>query len=285
VTRRAWVIGTPIRHSLSPAMHNAAFAACGLDARYEAAEVMADDLEDWVAATRRDDVLGFNVTVPHKEAVAMLVDEVQGDALLAQAVNTVLVRHGARGLELAGVNTDTVGFRRALLEEADTTLAGKSVLLLGAGGAARAIAVVALQDGAAELAVANRHLSRADSLLRDLSPLRRGTKTYALALDDSAMEDRARRAEVLINATSVGMGSAEMPIDAGLVGPESLVVDIVYNPLQTALLRTASERGAHTIGGLGMLVQQAAAAFELWTSAPAPTTVMRRAALEELASR
>jgi shikimate dehydrogenase len=183
------------------------------------------------------------------------------------------------------VNTDTVGFRRALLEEADTTLAGKSVLLLGAGGAARAIAVVALQDGAAELAVANRHLSRADSLLRDLSPLRRGTKTYAIALDDSAMEDRARRAEVLINATSVGMGSAEMPIDAGLVGPESLVIDIVYNPLQTALLRTASERGAHTIGGLGMLVQQAAAAFELWTGAPAPTTVMRRAALEELASR
>lgn len=273
MTKHAYVIGCPIGHSLSPVIHNAAFAACALDVRYEAVEVTPGELADWAREARRPDVVGFNVTVPHKEAMAPLVDALDSDAGLTGAVNTVIV-----GPMLVGANTDAVGFRRSLAIEAGCSLRGQHVVLLGAGGAARAIALVALQDGAASLVVANRHADRAARLLHDLEAVRGASSTRAMALNDASLAEAVAGATVLVNATSVGLRSDGMPIDPALVPASGLVVDIVYNPPETALLRSASARGALTLGGLGMLVYQAAAAFKLWTGVSPPVDVMRGAA-------
>src|SRR5437868_2364399 len=169
--KRAYVIGHPIRHSISPAMHNAAFRHLGIDARYEAVDIIPEKLASWVRAVRGPDLLGFNVTVPHKEAVVPLLAEIAGDAAVAGAVNTVIVgptgdvENGGSRVDLTGLNTDTIGFRRSLADQAGFSPRGQQVVLLGAGGAARAVAVVALQDQAASLVVTNRHIERARKLL------------------------------------------------------------------------------------------------------------------------
>ncbi len=283
MTQLAYVIGTPIGHSLSPHIHNAAFAACGIDARYEAAEVAPDALADWVAQTRRGDVLGFSVTVPHKQAIAQLVDALEGDARLTSAVNTVIVqRDPTGGTTLVGTNTDAIGFRRSLADEAEVSLQDQRVLILGAGGAARAVALVALQDGARDLTIANRSRQRAEQLLNELGPAGATTFTRALDLASPGLRNALHRATVVINATSVGMRSDEMPIDPAGLSPESLLVDIVYNPPETATMRAARERGARALGGLGMLVYQAAAAFERWTGTQAPIPAMWAAARSAL---
>ncbi len=284
MTRRAYVIGTPIGHSLSPRIHNAGFAACGIDARYEAVDLPPEALPDWIARVRESDALGFNVTIPHKEAVAGLVDSLEGDAVLTGAVNTVIVQPGATGgSTLIGTNTDAIGFRRALAEEANLSLQDQRVLLLGAGGAARAVALVALQDGARDLTIANRSPQRADQLLRDLGSAGETTFTRVLDLASPSLPSALRRATVVINATSVGMASDAMPIDLTPLSPDSLFVDIVYNPPETASMRAARERGARALGGLGMLVYQAAAAFERWTGVPAPIPAMWLGARSALA--
>ena len=291
---RAYVIGSPIRHSISPRIHNAAFAALGIDARYEAVEVLPGALQDWVSRVRGPQLLGFNVTVPHKEAIMPFLDEIAGDAALAGAVNTVVVTapppspspvEGEGGDELPqlstrliGLNTDTLGFRRSLAEEAGMALRGRRVVVLGAGGAARAIGVVALQDGAASLVVANRHVDRAERLLTALNELNATTATSAVALASEALVHAIGEADVVVNATSVGLASDEIPIDPSLITPRSLVVDLVYNPRETALSRAARDRGAATLGGIGMLIYQAAAAFEAWSGVEAPIDVMREAA-------
>lgn len=225
------------------------------------------------------------MTVPHKERIGEYMDAIEGDAKLAGAVNTVTLRPPslsgpppAAGRALVGVNTDTIGFRRSLAEEAGVALRSQRVVLIGAGGAARAIAVVALQDGAADLTVANRHRERAERLLNGLASITRETTVRALGLGDSALSTALRRATVVVNATSVGMQSAEIPLDPGPIAPGGLVVDIVYNPPETSFLRAGRLGGARVLGGLGMLVHQAAAAFELWTGLPAPVGVMRTAA-------
>ncbi len=284
MTRLAYVIGTPIGHSLSPYIHNAAFAACGIDARYEALEITPDALPAWVSSIHgASDVLGFNVTIPHKEAMARLVDTLEGDAQLTGAVNTVVVQPGAgHGATLIGTNTDTVGFRRSLAEEAKVSLQDQRVLILGAGGAARAVALVALQDGARDLTVANRSPHRAEQLLRDLGPAGATTFTRVLDLASPSLRTALHRATVVINATPVGMRSDATPIDLAALSPDSLLVDIVYNPPETATMRAARERGARALGGLGMLVFQAAAAFERWTGVPAPIPSMWAAARSAL---
>ena len=263
-------------------MHNAAFAALGLDATYDAADVQPQDLAGWVASVRGPDLLGFSVTVPHKEAVMAVLNEIQGDARLAGAVNTVIA--GTKG-SLRGANTDTAGFRRSVADEAGTSLEGQSVVLLGAGGAARAVAVVALQDGAAALTVVNRHRERAEHLASDLAVLRPSTLIRTLAADDPAVPSAISAATILVNATSVGMSSNQMPVDVSALEGVGLVIDIVYNPAETALLRAARAQGARVLGGLGMLVFQAAAAFELWAGLPAPAGTMRAAAERILSER
>jgi shikimate dehydrogenase len=271
-------VGHPIGHSLSPAIHNAALEACGIDARYRAVDVAPADLGDWVKNIRSSEALGFNVTVPHKEAVIPFLDEIGGDALRVGAVNTVVRSSSAADqVRLTGANTDTVGFRQSLAVEADTSLRDQRVVLLGAGGAARAIALVALQDGAAELIIANRHLERAERLLQDLDARGSATATRAVSLEDAALDHALESATIVVNATSVGLRSADLPLDPGPISVKSLVVDIVYNPPETAFLTAAARRGTRTLPGLGMLIYQAAAAFELWTGVPAPLSVMHEA--------
>lgn len=284
MTHRAYVIGKPLGHSLSPHLHNAAFQACGIDGHFEAVELDEADLPSWSSSMRRPDTYGCCVTVPYKERIIQYLNEIEGDATLCGAVNTVRVEAIRGGpIRLVGTNTDTHGFRRSLRDEADTSLHGKRVVILGAGGAARAIAVVALQDGASELVVLNRHVDRAQTLLSHLAPLIGSTRVRAGQLEGTMLAGRLERADVLVQATSVGLRSWETPIDPNLISPASLVVDIVYNPAVTALLAGAQARGARILGGLGMLVYQAAVAFELWTGVQAPVTVMRAAAEAELA--
>ncbi len=286
MTRLAYVAGHPIGHSLSPAIHNAAFRACGIDGQYRAADVDPSDLATWVAALRANhDALGCNVTVPHKEQIVPYLDEVTGDARLVGAVNTVIRKDNADGrAQLIGENTDPTGFRRSLEIDSGATLAGQRVVLLGAGGAARAITLVALQDGATELTIVNRHVERAERLLSDLQPLAKGTRTRAVALDASTIPNLLEQATVVVNATSVGLRSDEMPVDPSPMTAGSLAVDIVYNPPKTSFLRAAERQGARTLPGLGMLVHQAAAAFELWTGVRPPTDVMWKAAEQALQS-
>jgi shikimate dehydrogenase len=292
MTRHAYVIGAPIGHSLSPFIHNAAFATCGIDARYEPAEVAPDALVHWIEKVRSSDALGFNVTIPHKETIVAHLDGLEGDAELTGAVNTVIAQPGDAGgvdaaagrRRLVGINTDTIGFRRSLAEEAGVSLTDQRVVILGAGGAARALALVALQDGARDLTIANRHILRAQQLLRDLAPATGPTFVRPLDLQSPALRSAIRRATIVINATSVGLRSEEMPIDGEAFVPDSLVVDIVYNPPETATMRAARERGARVLGGLGMLVYQAGAAFERWTGVPAPIPAMWAAARSALAA-
>jgi shikimate dehydrogenase len=282
-------------------MHKAAFAACGIDGRYEAIQVQPSELGAWTESARRPNVLGFNVTLPHKQAITQYLDELEGDARLTGAVNTVTVvrsaapgarphplplleGEGVPGSRLVGTNTDTIGFRRALNEEAGMSLQGEHVVLLGAGGAARAIALVALQDGAASLCIANRHIERAEQLIADLTPAAGKTHLRVAELNGIPVAEALSNATVVVNATSVGLRSTAMPIDPALITPGSLVVDIVYNPLKTAFLEAAERRGASILGGLGMLVYQAAAAFERWTGQPAPIPAMRAAALRVLSA-
>lgn len=260
---RALLIGHPVEHSLSPAMHDAAFAALGLPHRYELRDVTAERLREAVAGLRADDVLGANVTVPYKEDVARLLDALADDAARIGAVNTV-VRDRTR---LVGHNTDAHGFAAATRDAGGASLfAGKRVLLLGSGGAARACAS-ALAD-AREIRVANRTPRRAERLLRDLAIANGRVVPWpasAGALDVDAV----------VNATTLGL-HGEDPL-RGLPLPPC-VVDIVPTAAETPLVARA-RRAHHTVvvDGLAMLLHQAARAFELWTGQRAPLEVMRAA--------
>jgi shikimate dehydrogenase len=257
--------------------------------------VEPDRLADWVRGLRAtDQALGCSVTVPHKERVAGLVDQLSGDAHLVGAVNTI-VKTGDRASHasdhasprfeqdrrLVGENTDPIGFERSLAE-AGGSLRGQRMLLLGAGGAARSIVLVAMRERAAELIVANRHLERAERLLSDLEVAQSETIARAVALADSALPAIIEQATVIVNATSIGLRSTELPVDPTPIARDTLVVDIVYNPAETAFLAAAAKRGARVVPGLGMLVHQAAAAFEMWTGVSAPVGTMWTAANQAL---
>ena len=269
------VIGDPIAHSRSPAMHNAAFAALGLDWCYLALHVRPAQLE---AALRGLVALGFvgaNVTIPHKERAAALVDELAPAARAIGAVNTLTVR----GERLLGDNTDAGGLLMALAE-AGVAVAGEEAVVLGAGGSARA-AVYALGGTARAVSVANRSLERAEALVGALAPGARARLEAIPLADAAALGARLERAAVLVNATPVGMqpGADESPLPAGVRLPGQLaVLDLVYAPRQTALLRQAAAQGCRTVEGLRVLVHQGALAFESWTGQAAPIEVMALAA-------
>jgi shikimate dehydrogenase len=258
------ILGRPVAHSLSPAMHNAAFRALGLNAVYVAFPVT--DLDRAVAGLRGLGIAGVSVTIPFKEEIIPLLDELDPQAAAMGAVNTVVNREGT----LTGYNTDWLGALAAL--KAKTAIAGQRFLILGAGGAARAIAFGIRQEGG-ELALTDVDAPRAAALAKELG---------AAAMAPDALEQCP--ATILINATPVGMepGSGEIPLDPRLLGRYRLVMDIVYRPLETRLLKEARARGCETIDGLQMLIHQATAQFELWTGRPAPWEVMSRAAYEAL---
>jgi shikimate dehydrogenase len=274
-TRVAAVIGDPVRHSLSPRLHNAAYRALGLDWVLVAFEVADGSAAGAIEAARTLDLVGYAVTMPHKTAIASLCDELSPDAAALRSVNTVTVLADGR---VAGDSTDGAGFLGSLAE-AEIDPAGRTVLLLGAGGAARAVAR-SLGGTGARVVVAARN----PSVGAEAAALAGGT---AVGWDDR--DASAASADIVVNATPLGMAGrgATGAMDrelfrADVLGPRHVVVDLVYHPLETPLLRTARERGAVAVSGLGMLVHQAALQVERWTGQPAPLAAMRAAATEAI---
>lgn len=270
-TRLAAVIGHPVRHSLSPAMHNAAFAELGLDWVYVACEVAPGAVGAAFAGARALGFGGLSVTIPHKAAALEAVDEATDAAHAVGAVNTVVPLVDGR---LRGDNTDGAGFLASVAEEGFDP-AGRVCVVLGAGGAARAVVHALAGAGAAEVVVVNRTPARASA-----------AAALAGAAGRVGTPGDVTRAHLVVNATPLGLagsGSAELPVDPELLGEGQLLVDLVPNPAVTPLMKAAQGRGAAVAGGLGMLVHQGALAFELWTGRPAPLEVMRAAAVRALA--
>ncbi|MCS7001780.1 MAG: shikimate dehydrogenase [Dehalococcoidia bacterium] len=275
MTRRAAVIGHPIQHSVSPAMHQAAIAATGLAARYDALEVAPAVLPGLMAVIRQPEWFGVNVTVPHKEAVLGFLDELTPEARRIGAVNTIKQHRG----RLIGHNTDAAGFLRALSDDAAFDPRGARCLIVGAGGAARACVVALANAGAARIAVVNRNLDRARRLAAEFASLG-AVEPY------EPNGDPCPDFDLLVNATTLGMvgGPDASAIAAPIewLRPGTLVYDLVYRPTETPLIVAARRTGARPLGGLAMLVYQGAAAFEWWTGLPAPIAAMREAAVAAL---
>jgi len=264
-----YLLGHPVSHSLSPAMHNAAFAALGLPHHYETRDVEPDRLEDFVEALRRDDVLGANVTIPHKERVLRYMDEAGEDARRVGAVNTI-VRRGAR---LIAENTDVYGFERAINEAAPAgkMFVGETVLVLGAGGAARACAVVLLKRGN-KVRIANRSRVRAEQLVAGIEvDGRRPTAVLWPTTEDLATVTG------VVNATPLGL-HGEDPLAGFELREDLRVVDLVPTAAVTPLVKRArAVKNVVVVDGLLVLLHQAARSFSLWTGREAPLAVMRAA--------
>jgi len=271
------IFGHPVHHSLSPVMQNAAFQALGLDCLYIPWSVPPQAFPDTLRALRAmENFGGGNVTIPHKEQAAALVDDLSPEAAFLNAVNT-LVREEGR---LFGYNTDGAGFLRSLKEDAGFDPKGKRVLLLGAGGAAKAVAFALAGVGVGELFIGNRTWKRAEALARLLGGKYPGCQILALDLQKEPLVPILASVDLLINATPVGLHASDPSlIDCGALNPQAVVVDLIYNPEETALLREARARGLRAVNGLGMLLHQGALAFERWTKQKAPLAIMRGALL------
>lgn len=272
-TRLIGLLGSPVAHSKSPAIHNAAFAATGVNAAYLAFEVAPEKLEAAAAGLVALGAAGWNVTMPHKTAMAALCDELSPAARIVGAVNTVVVRDG----RLTGHITDGSGFTAALTDRGFDP-AGKQVALFGAGGAARAAAVQLALDGAAQLAIFNRTAAKA-RILAETIAAETGCAARAYALDDAgALRAAVTEADLVINGTKLGMAphpeTCVLP-DARWLARRPVVADFVYNPLQTRLLAMAAKAGCPTLDGLAMLLWQGAQAFALWTGRPMPVAAVR----------
>ncbi len=278
-TKVCGLIGNPVEHSMSPAMHNAAFREMGLDYLYAAFRVEAADVEKAINGMRALNLRGLNVTIPHKVAVLHLVDRLDPLAEKIEAVNTIVNDNGV----LTGYNTDATGFLQPLLENGIEPQ-GKNVLILGAGGASRAVSFI-LADRGANLVILNRkeELDWAEELAGRISQNFK-ISVPALELTDENLKGQLDKADILINVTSVGMSPNT---DNTLVTKEELrpgliVYDVVYNPVKTKLLGEAEAAAARTIGGIDMLAWQGAIAFELWTGQKAPLKLMKEEAIKLL---
>lgn len=274
-TRVAGVIGSPVTHSLSPAIHNAAFAASGLDWVYTAFDVAPGAARDALAGMRALGIAGLSVTMPHKDDVAAAVDVLDPASAALRTVNTVVLQADGR---LAGHSTDGDGFV-ASLRDAGHDPAAMRVVVLGAGGAARSVIDALVRNGADRIVVVNRSPDRALAAA-ELA----GARGVVGTMDDIATAD------LIVNATSIGMGAdagdpASGPFDMNLIEARHIVADLVYHPLETALLSAARSRGAVAVDGLGMLIHQAVLQQQWWTGLRPDPMVMRAAAEHELARR
>lgn len=279
MTRRVALIGRPLKRRHSQVMHDAAFAAAGIDARYELLELEPEAVADAVAAARGADWLGLQVTAPYKRLVAGLCDSVEPDATAIGAVNSVA--RTAAG-ELVGFNTDAPGFRAGVELAMGRPLAGVDVVVAGAGGAAHAIVFACLAAGARGVTVGNRTTSSAVALAERFAGVGAGTVS-PMALDDPAFAAALRRADLAVNATTVGMLAPGATIPVELLRPDATVFDLVYVPPETPLLHAARARGLRAANGSEMLIQQAAIAFERWTGVGGMAAVMRAAVAPLLA--
>ena len=272
-TRVAAVLGFPVAHSLSPVIHNAAFAALDMDWTYVALPVEPGMVPVAVAGLRALGIAGANVTMPHKEAVADVMDELTDDAARLRAVNTIELRGGV----LVGHNTDAPGFARFLERDAGFDPAGRTALLFGAGGAARACALALARAGLTRIVVALREPARA-------RPLADAIDGYPTVVDVVGFDDVAQiEADLVVNGTPLGAHGETIGLPK--VGSDALVVDLLYRPASTPLQQAARAAGAKAFGGLGLLLHQAALSFELWTGRPAPIEVMSAAAVAAIADQ
>jgi shikimate dehydrogenase len=277
-TQLVGVMGWPIAHSLSPAMHNAAFDALGMNWCYVPLPVHPTQVAAAIAGLRALRFRGCNVTVPHKEAVIPYIDQLPPHVARFGAINTLILHQDERGqCTISGENTDVQGFVHALLQSG-VGLRGRRVLVVGAGGAARGVIYGLCQAGAASVVVLNRTPERAEALIADLQVQACDTALRADALTVHELERCAGDAELMINTTTVGMwphtDASVWPDDRPL--PRHLVVcDLVYRPLETRLLQQARAAGAIPIDGLGMLIGQGALSFQMWTGIWPPEAVMR----------
>lgn len=285
MTVRVAVLGHPVAHSRSPAMHNAAFAALGLDWHYEAIDVDPGRFAASVRAMPAEGFAGANVTIPHKLAALDVADTATVLARTVGAANTLVFRDGA----IHADNTDVAGTLTALRERAPEAPAGMRALVLGAGGAARAVAFALIEGGAASVEVWNRHPERADELVSALSPVAGETSLAA------TRRPSARTADLLVNATSVGMARQdddpekapeagpfkELPVSADELDDRLIVVDLVYRQDHTPLVHAARARGLRCVDGMDVLVHQGAASFRLWTGMQAPLGALRSGATGE----
>ena len=266
-TRLAAVVANPIKHSISPFIHNSAFEATNTNGVYLAWEVDAAELAETVANIRRYQMYGINLSMPYKEQVIPYLDQLSEEACLIGAVNTVVNREGT----LIGYNTDGKGFFKSL---PSFKISGKRMVLLGAGGAAKAILAQAILDGVSQISV----FVRSSSMEKTRPYLEKiqnatGFRVDLFALENiQELQDSITKADLLVNATSVGMDESSHPIPTSTVLPEMLLVaDVIYQPFETPFLKWAKEQGNQSINGLGMLLYQAAEAFELWTGKEMPT--------------
>ena len=266
-TRLAAVVANPIKHSISPFIHNSAFEATNTNGVYLAWEVDATELAETVANIRRYQMYGINLSMPYKEQVIPYLDQLSAEACLIGAVNTVVNREGT----LIGYNTDGKGFFKSL---PSFKISRKRLVLLGAGGAAKAILAQAILDGVSQISI----FVRSSSIEKTRPYLEKiqnatGFRVDLFALEDvQELQDSITQADLLVNATSVGMDGSSQPIPTSIILPEKLLVaDVIYQPFETPFLKWARNQGNQSINGLGMLLYQAAEAFELWTGKEMPT--------------
>jgi len=269
MTKRVVLIGHPVAHSLSGAMQQAAFDELGIDARYELWDRAPIELADAVNELRSEEFLGANVTIPHKERVVPMVDRLTEEATATGAVNTI-TREGRR---LIGHNTDVAGFKVALDKLVGRQKMPKQAVVLGAGGGARAVVYGLIREGFQRIVVFNRHLHRAEGLVKHFGRTAAHMELRAMPWHESIIEVEIAKAKVLVNATSIGLTSDVSPVPAAALNEELLVLDLIYS--KTRLLRDADAVNATTSDGELMLLHQGAAAFTLWTGQPAPLELMR----------
>jgi shikimate dehydrogenase len=281
-TKLTGIIGYPVTHSVSPQIHNAAYAKLGLNYCYLPISVKPEDLERVLEGIRILSFAGVNVTIPHKEAVVTHLDEVTKIARLIGAVNVILVQEG----HLIGYNTDGPGFIDSLREDAGFEVAGKRAVVLGAGGGAKSVAMMLAQDGVKTLVISDLIYEKAENLCEYINS-HFGIAPYACPSKSNELRKLIGSCDLLVNATPVGMHPKvnECPIEDDYMIPRSAVVyDLVYNPLETKLLKLAKKNGAKAVSGIGMLIRQGALAFSLFTEQEAPVSVMKEAALKALKS-
>jgi len=278
-TKVVGIIGWPVEHSLSPLMHNSAFAALELDCVYVPFPVAPEELPAAVCGLRALGVTGFNVTIPHKEAILPLLDDLSAEARLMGAVNTVQ-RQGDRFI---GHNTDGAALVKSLCDDLGSDISGSRVLLLGAGGAARAALVALCQAGAASVTVANRSMAKGEELAAEYRTVFTGANLAFVPLDVLNGSPLLRDIDLLVNTTAVGLsGTAFSDVDLSSMGRTAHVYDMVYNPAVTPLLAEAHRNHLRCANGAGMLAAQGEAAFTIWTGLKPPYGLMKTRLLAAL---
>jgi shikimate dehydrogenase len=271
MTKRVVLIGHPVAHSLSAAMQQAAFDKLGIDARYELWDRAQIELAPAITELRTDEFLGANITIPHKERVVPLVDRLTEEAHTTGAVNTIT----KEGRKLVGHNTDVTGFKVGLDRLVGRQKMPRHAVVLGAGGGARAVVFGLIREGFQRIIVFNRHLHRAEGLVKHFGRSAAHMELRAMPWHESIIEAELAKAKLLVNATSVGLANDVTPIAAEILPPELLVLDLIY--ARTRLLREAEAAGCTVADGEQMLLHQGAAAFTLWTGQPAPLELMGEA--------